>query len=173
MKQFALALLAVSAISFGDISTARAGMPTTIGAGSVGYGATVKDQGDLFTHWWAGLNVLPVSEHTAIYGCYQRVGKNGGNGGDGAKLVLISGSQDGLKGLYLIADLGIAFNLAEDADGSEVAAFTTGGGAALALTEYISPFIYASAYDAGERFTWAVHCGLAVTDIQKLAGLKF
>lgn len=151
---------------------AFAAMPLTIGAGSVGYGATVADRGDLFTSWWAGLRGLDVSPKTGVYVCYQRLGQNGGKGGDGGKLVLVSGSPR-INGFYLIADIGVAADLAQDADGTTTAAFTTGGGASLAMTEYINPFIYASAYDAGPRFTWAVHVGLAVTDIQRMIGFDF
>lgn len=169
MRKTVIALL----VTLGLTSTAKAGMPLTIGAGSAGYGATATDKGAFFTHWWAGLNVLPVTDYTSVYACYQNIGQNGGLNSDGVKVVLISGSADRVKGFYLMADLGVAMDLAANADGETVAAFTTGGGAALALTEFISPFIYASAYDSGARFKWAVHCGLAITDIQKIAGLNF
>lgn len=164
-------MFAVAAMCLLLTPLAKAAMPLTIGAESAGYGASVADQGDLFTSFWAGIRARQVSDHSAIYTCYQHVGKNGGQGGDGAKIVLMSNSET-LKWLYLVADLGVASRLAKDAEGTFDAALTTGGGLAIALTEHISPFIYASAYDMGERFSWSVHAGLAIRDIQKLAGLK-
>jgi len=145
---------------------AMAKMPLTIGAGSTGYGATVEDKGAHFTNYWMGMRGLGVSEKTAVYLTYQHVGMNGGEGGDGLKALLVSGAAG--KPWYLMTDIGVAFDLAAEADGSNVAAFTAGGGFSLAMTEYISPFIYASAYDAGDRFSWAIHIGMAVTDIQAI-----
>lgn len=160
------AVLAVLLVLVPSLATAKT--PFTIGAESIGYGATSADKGTMFTNFWAGMRALEITEKTGAYICYQRVGMNGGLGGDGAKAVLISGSK--IPGLYLVADIGVAAKVAKDGDGSLTTALTTGGGVAVALTEYIAPFIYGSAYDEGERFTWSIHCGLAVMDIQKMAG---
>ena len=150
---------------------AIAEMPLSIGAGSVGYGLTGPDKGEYYTHYWGGLKGYTASEHTASYVTYQHLGRNGGVDGDGVKALLISGTPK-LPGFYLLTDIGVAFALAEDADGSYTAAFSVGGGIAYALTEYISPFVYLSAYDEGPRFTSSVHFGLAITDIQKMVTKK-
>lgn len=146
---------------------AMAQMPLTIGAGSTGYGATATDKGEHFTNYWAGLRAHEVSEWTAVYLTYQNVGMTGGANGHGLKALLISGSPKN-SWLFLMADLGVAFDLAEQADGTSTAALTAGGGFAAKITEYISPFVYASTYDAGDRFSWAIHFGMAVTNIKKI-----
>lgn len=166
MRTLVAAILTL-ALTVPVMAQEKAQMPLTIGAGSTGYGVTAMDKGEHFTNYWAGARGYEVSEYTAIYATYQHVGQTGGNGGHGLKALLVSGSPK-TSWLYLMADLGVAFNLAENTDGSEAAAFTAGGGVAAAVTEYISPFVYVSTYDAGPNFSWAIHFGFAITDIQKI-----
>ncbi len=148
--------------------TALAGeMPLTIGAASAGYGATAMDKGQHFTNYWAGLKTKELSSLTAIYTTYQHVGMNGGIAGNGIKALLVSGSEK-IPWLELMFDLGVAFGAAEEADGSETAAFTVGGGAAFSITEYIAPFVYISAYDTGPRFSKSIQFGMAVVGIESL-----
>ena len=102
-------------------------LPLSIGAASVGYGATSTDRGEFFTNYWGGLRTLNVSPYTAVYTCYQHLGQNGGWAGDGVKVMLVSGSEK-FKALKLVSDLGVAWNLAANEDSTKAAAFTVGGG---------------------------------------------
>ena len=159
-------LLAVALVALMFVPQADAKMPLTIGAGSTGYGASVVDKGEHFTQFWAGLRTKELSENTAIYTTYQHIGMDGGEGGHGIKAMLVSGASD--RWWSLMFDLGVAFDLALEGDGSQTTAVTVGGGFAFHLSEYISPFIYASSYDAGDRFSFAIHFGMAVRGLETL-----
>lgn len=167
MKHFiAIALLSLMPV------IAQAEMPLTLAGSSVGYGIQDPDAGELFTAFWGGVRLKTVSEHTAIYTCYQHIGMNGGKTGDGTKMLIVSGSEKA-PWLYLFTEVGWATSIASETEGGDTAGMTAGGGAALQFTEHVAPFVYFSAYDSGPRFAWSMHTGLVVSNLQQIAGIVF
>ncbi len=158
MKKLLLGII-VAGMMATTVAADDAVLPWTIGGGSTGYGASAMDKGAHFNSYWAGLRAKHMTEKSALYGMYQHVAVDGGVSADGAKLMLISGSEK-VPWLYLMADVGFAFSLAENADGSMTAGLTSGGGFAVTLSEMLAPFVYASAIDT-----------FAFTDMQSLLGL--
>ena len=162
--RFSIAILAILLFA----APAMADMPFSIGAASVGYGLKGADQGEYYTHYWGGLRGYKASDITGLYVTYQNLGQNAGTDGHGVKTMLISGAKK-IPDLYLMADVGVAFGLAENSDSTYTAAFTIGGGLIYRLAEYIGPYLYVSAYDSGPRFQSAVYFGLALIDLHAIA----